>query len=77
MVMSVYDFPRRRYTYQVDGIEIYMDRSLCIIQDDTIDWQIKSSKMAVIYENSYVTISANNFTGMLLGPPALRESHSV
>ena len=55
---------------------IWID-SLCIVQDDAIDWQIESSKMAIIYENSYVTISANNSTGMLLRPPAMRSSHSV
>jgi hypothetical protein len=33
--------------------------------------------MASTYEKSYVTISANNSTGMLLGPPSMRRSHSV
>ena len=37
---------------------IWID-SLCIIQDDEVDWQIESSKMADIYENAAVTISAN------------------
>ncbi|KAF4628878.1 hypothetical protein G7Y89_g9277 [Cudoniella acicularis] len=38
--------------------------SLCIVQDDAIDWQIESSNMAGIYEKSYVTISANNSSAL-------------
>lgn len=59
------------------GLRYLWIDSLCIIQDDAIDWQIESSNMARIYEKSYVTISANNSTGMLLGPSAIRRSHSV
>jgi hypothetical protein len=33
--------------------------SLCIIQDDEADWQLESKKMAKIYENSALTISAS------------------
>ncbi|PSN64103.1 HET-domain-containing protein [Corynespora cassiicola Philippines] len=36
---------------------IWID-SLCIIQDSTRDWETEASKMAGIYENSHVTISA-------------------
>jgi len=36
---------------------IWID-SLCIIQDSARDWETESSKMGIIYENSYVTISA-------------------
>lgn len=32
--------------------------SLCILQDDPIDWTQESSRMASIYGNSYLTISA-------------------
>jgi hypothetical protein len=32
--------------------------SLCIIQDDTQDWEIESGKMGSIYQNSYITIAA-------------------
>jgi hypothetical protein len=59
------------------GLRYLWIDSLCIVQDDSIDWQIESSNMAGIYEKSYVTFSANNSTGMLLGPPAMRKSHSV
>ncbi|KAI1152464.1 heterokaryon incompatibility protein-domain-containing protein [Nemania diffusa] len=34
--------------------------AFCIIQDDTNDWEEGSSKMATIYENSYVTIAATS-----------------
>jgi hypothetical protein len=36
---------------------IWID-SLCIIQDSARDWETESSKMAAIYENSYITIAA-------------------
>lgn len=32
--------------------------SLCIIQDDSEDWEAESGKLGSIYENSYLTISA-------------------
>ncbi|KAF2109819.1 heterokaryon incompatibility protein-domain-containing protein, partial [Lophiotrema nucula] len=32
--------------------------ALCILQDDTQDWEIESVKMADIYSNSYLTIAA-------------------
>ncbi|KAH6662180.1 heterokaryon incompatibility protein-domain-containing protein [Halenospora varia] len=44
----------RRLGYQY----IWID-SLCIIQDDKADWEIESAKMADIYENSVLTLSAN------------------
>ncbi|OCL09915.1 HET-domain-containing protein, partial [Glonium stellatum] len=50
--------------------------SLCIVQDDLADWEVESSKMASIYQNSYVTISANNSFGALLGERAKRKNHS-
>lgn len=36
--------------------------SLCIIQDDADDWRRKSSKMADVYANSYLTIAAASST---------------
>lgn len=59
------------------GLRYLWVDSLCIIQDDALDWQIESSKMAEIYEKSYVTISANTSSGTLLGPLATRKSDSV
>jgi hypothetical protein len=37
--------------------------SLCIIQDDTRDWQIESSKMAEIFSNAYLTLIAASGSG--------------
>ncbi|KAH7359698.1 heterokaryon incompatibility protein-domain-containing protein [Pyrenochaeta sp. MPI-SDFR-AT-0127] len=36
---------------------IWVD-SLCIIQDDPSDWEVESSKMADIYQHSYLTLAA-------------------
>lgn len=59
------------------GIEYIWIDSLCIIQDDVVDWQIESSKMAAIYEHSYVTIAANTtFKGFLEGNE-LRPTSSI
>ena len=51
--------------------------SLCIVQDDTEDWEIESSKMASIYEKSHVTISVNTSSGALLGDLSSRQTHSA
>ncbi|KAI0101350.1 heterokaryon incompatibility protein-domain-containing protein [Nemania sp. FL0031] len=40
------------------GIQYIWIDSLCIIQDSTEDWRTESSKMASIYENSYLTVAA-------------------
>jgi hypothetical protein len=34
--------------------------SLCILQDDTLDWEQESANMADIYSNSYLTITASS-----------------
>jgi hypothetical protein len=41
---------------------IWID-SLCIIQDDSLDWENESSKMAGIYENAVLTIAASSSAG--------------
>lgn len=40
---------------------IWID-SLCILRDDRVDWEIGSSKMASIYQNSDVVLIASNAT---------------
>lgn len=42
------------------GIRWLWVDALCIIQDSPVDWQTESSKMADIYSNSYITISATS-----------------
>jgi hypothetical protein len=41
---------------------IWID-SLCIIQDDVLDWEQEASKMADVYQNSYITIAVTASTG--------------
>lgn len=40
------------------GIQYLWIDALCILQDDEDDWEKESSKMASIYQNSYLTIAA-------------------
>jgi len=40
------------------GFQYLWIDSLCIIQDDTTDWELESAKMAGIYEESCLTIAA-------------------
>lgn len=45
------------------GIRYLWIDSLCIIQGDTRDWEIESSKMGGVYRNAYLTIAASNASG--------------
>lgn len=45
------------------GIHYLWIDSLCIIQDSPDDWALQASRMADIYENSYLTIAATSATG--------------
>ncbi|TGJ80113.1 hypothetical protein E0Z10_g8659 [Xylaria hypoxylon] len=40
------------------GIDYIWIDSLCIIQDDTTDWELESAQMASIYHNAYLTLAA-------------------
>lgn len=42
------------------GLRYLWIDSLCIIQDSLRDWETEAAKMASIYQNSYVTISATH-----------------
>lgn len=42
------------------GIRYLWIDSLCIIQDDAKDWQVEASRMASIYRNSWLTVSATS-----------------
>ncbi len=42
------------------GIDWIWIDSLCIIQNDTSDWEIEASKMSDYYKNAYITISATS-----------------
>ena len=41
------------------GLSFLWIDSLCIIQDDDLDWRTQASKMADVYTNSYITIAAH------------------
>lgn len=47
------------------GIEYLWIDSLCIIQDDRLDWQTQAPTMGSIYANSYLTIAAHPTENML------------
>ncbi|KAH6699007.1 heterokaryon incompatibility protein-domain-containing protein [Leptodontidium sp. MPI-SDFR-AT-0119] len=40
------------------GISYLWIDALCIVQDDTHDWEVESANMASVYSNSYLTIAA-------------------
>ena len=40
------------------GIRYIWIDSLCIIQDSALDWELKSFRMASIYQNAFITIAA-------------------
>lgn len=48
-----------RYCLKLEIPYIWID-ALCILQDDPTDWQVESSKMADIYQNSYITLAATS-----------------
>lgn len=41
------------------GIQYLWIDSLCIIQDDTDDWEREASRMAQVYENAFITIATD------------------
>jgi hypothetical protein len=49
---------------------------LCIIQDDPLDWRAESSKMADVYTQSYLTISASTSTDDSTGCFRNGETHT-
>ena len=44
------------------GLRYLWIDSLCIVQDDADDWRHEGSKMASVYENSFITIAATSST---------------
>ena len=45
------------------GIRYLWKDSLCIIQRDSRDWEIESSRMGGIYRDAYLTIAASSASG--------------
>lgn len=48
-----------RYCVELGIFYLWID-ALCILQDDEREWQIQSSKMADIYQNSCITLAATS-----------------
>ncbi|KAI9868480.1 MAG: hypothetical protein M1813_005924 [Trichoglossum hirsutum] len=46
------------FTYKLGGEYLWID-SLCIIQDDVLDWSNESKKMAGIYKSAILTLAAS------------------
>lgn len=42
------------------GLQYLWIDALCIIQDDTHDWEFQSAEMADIYSNAYITVAATS-----------------
>jgi hypothetical protein len=55
------------------GIQYLWIDAICIIQDDTRDWELESGRMASIYGNSYLTISATSSLSPAAGLVQMRE----
>ncbi|KAF2635540.1 heterokaryon incompatibility, partial [Massarina eburnea CBS 473.64] len=45
-------------TYRVLGIRYLWIDSLCILQDDPVDWQAHVTIMDAIYEHAHITFAA-------------------
>jgi hypothetical protein len=69
------DFTRRL------GVKFLWIDSLCIVQDDRDDWEIEAGRMASVYENSLVTLSASSASDSSMGcyssPAATNIAHSL
>jgi hypothetical protein len=50
------------FTHNLGGEYLWID-SLCIIQDDELDWSHESKKMAGIYQNAHLTLAASRAEG--------------
>ncbi|KAE9365557.1 HET-domain-containing protein [Stipitochalara longipes BDJ] len=62
------------------GVRYLWIDSLCIIQDDPLDWQTESARMSTIYQNSLLTISAGlsgRGGGCFIDTPWLGHQNSV
>jgi hypothetical protein len=61
---------------QALGVRFLWIDSLCIVQDDVLDWKQESVRMAAIYSNSYINIAATGSSdsrGGCLYPRSLKH----
>jgi hypothetical protein len=63
------------------GIRYLWVDALCIIQNDTHDWEVESSKMAAIYQNSFITLAAtaarSDSDGCFMDTPNIRAEYEL
>lgn len=63
------------------GVRYIWIDSICIVQDDSADWQRESAKMASIYANSFLTVaatkSADSKEGCFAVIPNRQRSHKM
>jgi hypothetical protein len=68
------------FARRIDVRYIWID-SLCIIQDDSEDWESESAQMASIYANSFLTIvaakAANSTEGCFAIVPERERTHNI
>lgn len=50
------------------GVQYLWIDSLCIVQDDTVDWEEQASNMDMIYENAFFTLAAHGYSTILPDP---------
>jgi heterokaryon incompatibility protein (HET) len=48
-----------RFTFSIGIKHIWID-TLCIIQDDPLDWREQTGHLASIYQNFYITLAATS-----------------
>ncbi|KAN0089660.1 HET domain containing protein [Hyaloscypha variabilis] len=60
-------------TRRLDVRYLWID-SLCIIQDDPLDWQTESARMSTIYQQALLTISAGHRKSVEITPTWISES---
>jgi hypothetical protein len=58
------------------GVRYLWIDCLCIIQDDALDWERESTRMAKVYRNAYLTISASACTDSYSGCFPKRKNDS-
>ncbi|KAF2843759.1 hypothetical protein M501DRAFT_985852 [Patellaria atrata CBS 101060] len=59
------------------GLRYLWIDSLCIIQDDSMDWQLESVQMASIYRNAFLVISASNSSADTKGFLRQRDTGTI
>ena len=69
------------YVAKILGVPYIWIDSLCIVQNDSVDWQIESSKMGSIFSDAYLVVVAasasNDSEGFLKARPTVYQGISL